>query len=114
MNDDPRLWPEPPRTRRRGRHRTQFDKGVHALRDLGHLDDADAPMVAVGRAIFDLLDQAEHDRDESRFVIRAIAAEARMTYAAIRDRHGTDDDDAAALAELFAPLGDPSHTGPAD
>lgn len=112
MPEQPHLFPTPARRRRRGRSRRAYDQSIRALRDTGRIEPADTALIAVGRAAFDLLDEAEADGAESRFTRRACIAEARATFLAIRDRYGDDLAD-VDLADLFAAVGDPAD-GPAD
>lgn len=102
--------------RARGRSRRNFDATLKALRADGRIDDSDSALVALCRYSFDLLDAAEADPDETRFVQARLIAEARATLSELI-RGGASDTGGALELELermFAEVGDGTQPGPTD
>lgn len=105
----PRLFDQPRDPRKRGRTRRAFDSTVKALRETGQIEPADDALLGLGRYIFDQLDAAEDDPDESRFTRARLVAEARATLVALRGEDATGADLDLDLAQLFAKVGDTPH-----
>jgi len=108
----PRLFRSPARTPR-GRVTNGLEQTLRALRDLGRLEPVDAAMVALAREAAAQLQGAVADPDEARYTRGVLIARYLSVLERLPVDHA-DADDAAALAGLFAGVGDPAQPGPPD
>lgn len=76
------------------------------MRKTGRLEDVDAAMLALARVTVDELDAAIADPDESRYTVGTLVARYHAVLTHLLARPDDRDDDAAALAGLFAEVGD--------
>src|SRR5262245_2887623 len=102
------FWDDPGPRRNRGRARRGLDDTIRALRSTGRLEESDTAEVALCRVLADLLDDADRDPEESRYVCATIGGRYLTALVAFRSRvlpvEETD-----ALDELLAGVLDPAH-----